>query len=62
MSAVDVKFAAECEKVHRRAMENWREGKPVKVWKDESGNLCIEYESGRWWHYRRAENGEIEWW
>ena len=62
MSIVDVKLAAECEKVHRQAMEYWREGSPVKIWKDRNEVLCIKYESGRWWHYRKAESGKIEWW
>lgn len=25
---------------------------------EEEGNLCIEYESGNWWHY----NEKGEWW
>ena len=31
---------------------------PVKAWFDFEGNFCIEYESGKWWHY----NDKGEWW
>lgn len=44
-------------KKHSEACENWTDGAPVKAWYDIDGNFCIEYESGRWWHY---SNGE--WW
>lgn len=43
---------------HKEAFEEWKEGEPVKVWFDFEGNLCIEYESGKWWHY----NEKGEWW
>lgn len=43
---------------HKQAFENWSEGEPVKVWFDSDNNLCIEYESGNWWHY----NENCEWW
>ena len=39
---------------HKQAVENWTEGEPVKVWFDMNHNLCIEYESGKWWHYNEA--------
>lgn len=51
------KLAAECYSRHKQAFENWNEGEPVKVWFDFNGNLCIEYESGNWWHYN--EKGEL---
>lgn len=43
---------------HQKAFREWREGAIKKVWYDSDFNLCIEYESGRWWHYN--ESGE--WW
>ena len=43
---------------HRGAVEDWQEGDILKVWIDGDGVLCIEYESGNWWHY--GETGE--WW
>ena len=30
----------------------------IKAWFDFEGNFCIEYESGKWWHY----NDKGEWW
>lgn len=43
---------------HKSAWENWENGEPTKVWFDMDGNLCIEYENGKWWHY----NEKGEWW
>lgn len=43
---------------HKSAWENWKNGEPVKAWWDSDGNLCIEYESGKYWHY----NEKGEWW
>ena len=50
--------ATEFYNKHKEAVENWTEGEPVKVWFDMDENLCIEYESGNWWHY----NEKGEWW
>ena len=46
---------------HRNAFESWQEGKPEEAWLDENGNLCIRYESGKWWHYRQ-DGAELSWW
>lgn len=43
---------------HKKAFENWRFGEIDKVWIDKDGFVCIQYDSGDWWHYK--ENGE--WW
>lgn len=43
---------------HKEACEDWQEGEPVKVWYEFDGSLCIEYKSGKWWHY----NEKGEWW
>ena len=43
---------------HKKAFDNWREGNIRKIWLDKNGNICIEYESGRWWHY----NDKGQWW
>lgn len=48
----------ETVKKHRETIENWTDGTPVRSWVDEDGNLCVEYESGRWWHYNKMG----EWW
>jgi hypothetical protein len=50
--------ATECCNRHKEAVEDWKEGEPVKVWFDMDDNLCIEYESGKCWHY----NEKGEWW
>lgn len=44
-------LAQKCFSRHRQAVEQWTEGEISKVWFDGAGNLCIEYESGKWWHY-----------
>lgn len=51
----------ECVSAHKNAFENWNEGAVFKTWV-EDGVLCIKYESGKWWHYRKDEKGNIEWW
>ena len=48
--------AREYYKRHRDFSENWKEGKISKIWIDAKGDICIEYESGKWWHYK--ESGE----
>lgn len=45
-------------KAHKSACGDWKNGEPTKVWWDMDGNLCIEYENGKWWHY----NKQVEWW
>lgn len=47
---------------HKRAIENWTEGEIQNVWIDKDGNVCIAYESGKWWHYCKDKSGKIEWW
>lgn len=51
---------------HQNSVEEWAEGNPVKFWLDgkdqgEKSIVCIAYESGRWWHYKKADNG-FAWW
>lgn len=46
---------------HCSSMEEWHEGQPIKVWLDDAENICIRYESGKWWHYKPNGNGFI-WW
>lgn len=43
---------------HKEAVENWENGEPVKAWTDSQKHLCIEYESGKYWHY----NEKGQWW
>lgn len=51
-------LAERCYAAHKSAAGTWDDGQPVKVWYDPDGNLCVEYESGKWWHY--SNNGQ--WW
>lgn len=46
---------------HLHAYNEWTDGEPARVWYDIDGNLCIEYESGRWWHYKETADG-LQWW
>lgn len=50
--------ATECYEEHKKAFEKWKEGNIDKVWIDKDGHICIQYESGKWWHY----NEKGEWW
>ena len=43
---------------HKQAVEHWEHGEISKVWIDANSNICIEYNSGSWWHY----NNKGEWW
>lgn len=47
--------------IHMQEFEDWREGKVAKVWHDKNNNLCIQYSSGEWYHYRLSNN-QLEWW
>lgn len=49
--------ATDCFTKHKGACDNWQEGDISKIWIDTQGNLCIEYESGKYWHY----NDKGEW-
>lgn len=49
-------------KNHKSSVENWNEGEPVKTWYDSNENVCIEYESGNYWHYTDLDMPFITWW
>lgn len=54
----------QCERIyneHKSHFEHWNEGAPTEYWLDENNNMCIRYESGRWWHYR-WRGDELIWW
>ena len=44
-------LAEKMSKAHQNACETWEHGEVKKVWFDHSGNICIEYADGDWWHY-----------
>ena len=56
-----MEYAKHCMSVHKRNIETWEHGNIKKVWIDQDDNICVEYESCRWWHYRIIDN-TIEWW
>lgn len=58
LKAIMTEKATNFYMIHKNAVENWQHGNIVKIWLDASGNTCIEYESGQWWHY----NDSGEWW
>ena len=51
----------ECYEFHRSIFERWEYGGIAESWTDEQGNLCIRYDSGIWFHYRR-NGGELNLW
>lgn len=46
---------------HKAMFDSWEYGEPVKAWTDSNGNLCIRYQSGKWFHYRK-NNSMLEFW
>ena len=52
------KLAISLSESHKKTLDKWTYGEIKKVWFDSDSNLCIEYESGNWWHY----NNHGEWW
>ncbi|MBZ0313470.1 hypothetical protein K7185_13425 [Clostridium butyricum] len=50
-----------CLLEHKKAFEKWNEGSILKYWYDNSNVLCVQYDSGNWWHYRINEY-TLEWW
>lgn len=55
-------LAVMCFRTHKNCVGQWNNGEPVKVWFDQYENLCIEYSSGSYFHYRFNVNQQIEWW
>lgn len=53
--------AQECYEYHKSAFGTWKEGNIKDVWLDNDGTLCVRYESGKWWHYKK-NNTNIEYW
>lgn len=59
LSEMTVKIISYMEE-HKKAVE-WNDGEKTKWWIDDENNICIEYESGKCWHYRQTEYG-LKWW
>lgn len=53
-------IAEEIFEKHKECVEvesgEWKEGSVKDFWKDREGNLCIQYESGSWWHYKDIDS------
>lgn len=47
---------------HMFFVKDWPYGKPTKAWFDNDGNICVEYESGKWWHYKNLDLPFPTWW
>lgn len=50
-----------CLSEHKKAFTKWNEGNILKSWYDDNNIFCIQYESGRWWHYKLNKD-VLEWW
>ena len=46
---------------HRSQFDTWEHGEIKKTWIDENGNVCIMYQSGKWWHYKNKDGKVIFW-
>lgn len=44
-------LTAEMFQHHKRAVNDWSHGEPVKAWFDAKNNIGIEYADGRYWIY-----------
>lgn len=49
-------------KRHKEFVDEWQEGEPVEAWKEEGCEICVKYESGKWWHYKDLELPFPTWW
>ena len=56
-------FAEKAFMEHMKLIDGvWHEGAPVKCWHDDDGYFCVEYASGKWWHYLFHENKAPDIW
>lgn len=59
----DLQYYAETAMgIHKMAYEKWREGDISRFWLDVDGILCVQYESGNWWHYMDLDSKHPIWW
>jgi len=53
----DVLTSSQQQRYCRAALSHWTAclgiGRPVRVWVDDAGTLCVEWSCGTWWHYTR---------
>lgn len=55
-------YAELAMQIHKKAYENWMQGGISKFWLDSDGILCVQYESGKWWHYKDLDSKYPIWW
>lgn len=46
---------------HKKVFEKWEYGNIKKVWFEET-TLCVEYETGKRFHYIWSSNNELLYW
>lgn len=47
---------------HKEDIRDWKYGEPVNAWYDDDGNLCVEYSSGKCFHYKDLDLPFPSWW
>ena len=47
---------------HKEDVKDWQDGEPTNAWYDDDGNLCVEYSSGKCWHYKDLDLPFPSWW
>lgn len=62
MSKQQEKLAELAFRRHKEDIRDWQDGEPVNAWYDENGNLCVEYASGKCWHYKDLDLPFPTWW
>ena len=55
------KLAELAYKNHKSSVETWNEGEPIKAWYEDDSDICVEYESGKYWHYTDLDMPFITW-
>lgn len=55
-----VQLVEKAVRQHKKWFEKWEYGKVVRYWIEEDGEgkvVCIQYENGKWYHYKHIELG-----
>lgn len=47
---------------HKFFCDDWNEGEPIEAWFDDDRNVCVKYQSGKWWHYKDLDLPFPSWW
>jgi len=47
---------------HMKAVEQWEHGDIKTYWICEDNTVCVRYEDGQEYHYKRLDDGYIEYW